>query len=137
VKTIESEAHRSPQRQAELDHWRLMLDGGLKQFNLMSQMGVNFVAGTDAGWMYSPFDALAEEMALMNEGGVPAVDVIAAATGKVAAVLGIGDRTGRLGVGMEADIISVAADPLQDLRGLNQVAMVMSRGRLISDGRTP
>jgi imidazolonepropionase-like amidohydrolase len=137
VKTIEAERDRSPQRQAELDHWRLMLDGGLKQFSMMQEMGINFVAGTDAGWMYSPFDALAEEMALMNEGGVPAVDVIAMATGKVAAVLGIADRTGRLEVGMEADMISVAADPLRDLRCLNRVAMVMSRGRLISDGRTP
>jgi imidazolonepropionase-like amidohydrolase len=44
---------------------------------------------------------------------------------------------GQVAVGMEADLISVAGDPLQDLRSLNRVAMVMSRGRLISDGRTP
>jgi imidazolonepropionase-like amidohydrolase len=100
-------------------------------------MGINFVAGTDAGWMFSPFNALAEEMALMNEGGIAALDVVAAATGKAASVLGIADRVGRVAVGMEADLISVGGDPLQDLRSLNRVAMVMSRGRLISDGRTP
>jgi imidazolonepropionase-like amidohydrolase len=136
VKTIEAEPNRTPQRQAELDHWRLMLDGGIAQFARMQQMGVNFVAGTDAGWMYSPFDGLAEEMALMNEGGMTALDVIASATAKSASSLGIGDRVGRLEVGMEADLISVPADPLQDLRALNGVAMVISRGRLISDGRT-
>jgi imidazolonepropionase-like amidohydrolase len=137
VKMIESETDRSPKRQAELDQWRRMLDGGLAQFRLMQQMGINFVAGTDAGWMFSPFNALAEEMALMNEGGIAALDVIAAATGKAASVLGIADRVGQVAVGMEADLISVAGDPLQDLRSLNRVAMVMSRGRLISDGRTP
>jgi imidazolonepropionase-like amidohydrolase len=136
VKMIESETDRSPKRQAELDQWRRMLDGGLAQFRRMQQMGINFVAGTDAGWMFSPFNALAEEMALMNEGGIAALDVIAAATGKAASVLGIADRVGQVAVGMEADLISVAGDPLQDLRSLNRVAMVMSRGRLISDGRT-
>jgi imidazolonepropionase-like amidohydrolase len=134
---IESEPDRSPKRQAELDQWRRMLDGGLAQFRRMAQMGINFVAGTDAGWMFSPFNALAEEMALMNEGGIAALDVIAAATGKAASVLGIADRVGQVAVGMEADLISVAGDPLLDLRCLNRVAMVMSRGRLISDGRTP
>jgi imidazolonepropionase-like amidohydrolase len=137
VRMIESEPDRSPKRQAELDQWRRMLDGGLAQFRRMAQMGITFVAGTDAGWMFSPFNALAEEMALMNEGGIAALDVIAAATGKAASVLGIADRVGQVAVGMEADLISVAGDPLQDLRSLNRVAMVMSRGRLISDGRTP
>ncbi|MCW2639829.1 MAG: Imidazolonepropionase, partial [Dactylosporangium sp.] len=102
VKMIESETDRSPKRQAELDQWRRMLDGGLAQFRLMQQMGINFVAGTDAGWMFSPFNALAEEMALMNEGGIAALDVIAAATGKAASVLGIADRVGQVAVGMEA-----------------------------------
>jgi imidazolonepropionase-like amidohydrolase len=137
VMKIESESNRSPQRQADLDQWRLMLDGGLAQFSRMQQMGINFVAGTDAGWMYSPFNGLPEEMALMNEGGIAALDVIAAATGKAAATLGIGDRVGQVAVGMEADLISVNGDPLTDLRRLNRVAMVMSRGRLIRDGSTP
>jgi imidazolonepropionase-like amidohydrolase len=137
VMKLEAESNRSPRRQADLDQWRLMLDGGLAQFSLMQQMGINFVAGTDAGWMYSPFNGLPEEMALMNEGGISALDVIAAATGKAADTLGIGDHVGRVAAGMEADLISVNGDPLTDLRRLNEVALVMSRGRVIRAGSTP
>ena len=38
----------------ELDRWKRMLDDNLRNFSAMRQLGVSFVAGTDAGWRLHP-----------------------------------------------------------------------------------
>ena len=73
--------------------------------------GVNFIAGTDAGWRRTRFDDLAYELYLMTEGGMSALEAIRHGTAYTAEVLGIGDKVGTVKPGFTADIIAVAGDP--------------------------
>lgn len=53
------------------------------------------------------------------------------ATGRSAEVAGIGDVTGTIAIGKCADMIVTAQNPLEDLRALRKVDMVITNGQLI------
>ena len=53
------------------------------------------------------------------------------ATGQSARLAGLGDVTGTLAPGMSADMIVAAGNPLDDLRVLRTLDMVVARGRVI------
>ena len=55
------------------------------------------------------------------------------ATGKAAKVAGIGDITGTLEKGKCADMIVTEKNPLEDIRALGQVEMVVARGNRIEN----
>jgi imidazolonepropionase-like amidohydrolase len=59
--------------------------------------------------------------------------VLRLATSDAAAALGIGDRTGRIAEGMEADIVFFASNPLGDPASLRKPALILSDGT----ARTP
>jgi len=60
---------------------------------------------------------------------VPVVDVLASATSRAADALGVGDRTGRLRPGLDADLLVVRGDPIADVTRLCDVLAVVARGR--------
>ncbi len=97
----------------------------------MRAAGVRFVAGTDAGWRFTPFDGLVTELELICETGAAPGEAIAAGTSGAAGAMGIGAETGALGEGLAADIIAVAGDPLADLGVLRRPAMVMLGGVVV------
>jgi imidazolonepropionase-like amidohydrolase len=115
--------------------WQRKFDNGMEQFRRLQLAGVNFVTGTDAGWHRTPFDGIAEEMALISECGPSAMDTILSATSRAADHHGLGDTTGRVRAGLAADLIAVDGDPLTDLRTLRNIRMVMSDGALHTAAR--
>ena len=42
----------------------------------------------------------------------------------------LGDRSGRIDAGFEADMILIPANPLEDISALQDVLLVMSNGRI-------
>ena len=68
-------------------------------------------------------------------GGQPAMDAIIASTSLNASALGLGDRIGSVAEGMDADLIAVEGDPLQDITALQRVQFVMRAGRVYVYGR--
>jgi imidazolonepropionase-like amidohydrolase len=62
--------------------------------------------------------------------GQSAADAIVSATSLSAAALGLGDRIGAIAPGMQADLIAVDGDPLQDITALQRVVFVMKGGRV-------
>ncbi|GAB2467956.1 imidazolonepropionase-like amidohydrolase [Conyzicola lurida] len=115
--------------------WQRKFDNGMEQFRRLQLAGVNFVTGTDAGWHRTPFDGIAEEMALISECGPSAMDTILSATSRAADHHGLGDQTGRVRAGLSADLIAVDGDPLTDLRSLRNIRLVMSGGTLHTPAR--
>jgi imidazolonepropionase-like amidohydrolase len=115
-------------KQAYLDKWKMMLADNLEQFRRFREAGVNFIAGTDAGWRLTRFDDLPSELYLMTQGGMSALEAIRCGTSFTAEVLGIGDTVGTVKPGYTADIIAVAGDPLGDLRKLRDVRLVLQGG---------
>jgi len=121
----------APDERAMLDRWRRMLDGNLDNAARLRRAGVRFVAGTDAGWRYTPFDGLVAEMSLLEEAGVPRAEALIAATSGAAAAVGLEDETGSLREGLCADVIAVPGNPLDGLDVLRRPAFVMRAGAVI------
>jgi imidazolonepropionase-like amidohydrolase len=88
--------------------------------------GVPIAFGTDAGVFRHGLNA--KEFEYMVEGGMPAMEAIKSATYHAARLLGKLDDLGTIEVGKIADLIAVAADPLQDIKALQQVSFVMKDG---------
>ena len=62
--------------------------------------------------------------------GQPAAAAIVSATSLSAEALGLGTRIGTIAPGMQADLIAVDGDPLQDITALQRVVFVMKGGRV-------
>ena len=91
--------------------------------------GLKVVFGTDA--VAGAHGRNAEELVCrVREAGQAANDAIVSATSGAAESLGLGDRIGRLGPGLEADLVAVEGDPLLDITTLRRVVFVMKGGRV-------
>jgi imidazolonepropionase-like amidohydrolase len=62
--------------------------------------------------------------------GLTPVEALRSATTVAADLLGMGGRTGAIQPGFEADLIVVERNPLQDVRALADVLVVISNGRV-------
>ena len=100
-----------------------------RQVTRAKKMGVTVAFGTDAG----VFDhgKNAGEFALMVRAGMTNKEALASATTVAAEELGMENEIGKIAVGYSADMIAVAANPLDDIRTLEKVDWVMVRGRII------
>jgi imidazolonepropionase-like amidohydrolase len=67
----------------------------------------------------------------VRAGGQDPMSAITSATSLSAESLGLGNRTGTLAPGYDADIIAVAGDPLADIGALEHVVFVMKGGRVV------
>jgi imidazolonepropionase-like amidohydrolase len=107
-----------------------MAADNIRQFRQMLAAGVKFVAGTDAGWRFTPFDSLPVELDLMRQAGMSSMEAIVAATGRAAQACRIADQTGTLRPGLAADIIAVPGNPLDDLSVLQHPELVLQDGQI-------
>ncbi len=88
--------------------------------------GVRIAFGTDTG--VSSHGQNAQEFALLVKAGMSPAAAIRAATVDAATLLGRAESLGTIEPGKEADIIAVAASPLEDVTQLERVRFVMHRG---------
>lgn len=132
VEVMTAKKDRTPVEDAFLERWIKMLDDNLAQFRQLRDAGVPFVAGTDAGWRFTPFDGLPLEMELMHRGGMSTMEAITAGTGFAAKVIGIDDKVGTLTKGLAADVIVVGGNPLDNLGALRDLKLVMQAGQVRS-----
>ena len=90
--------------------------------------GVQIIAGTDAGLDNCPHDAYISGLEALATMGLPAVEILDAATLRAARALGVDDRTGTIESGKDADLIAVRGDPRTDISVLNHLELVVARG---------
>ena len=108
---------------------RQALEVSGRQVTRAKAMGVTVAFGTDAGVFEHGRNA--GEFVLMVKAGMTNKEALASATSVAADVLGMGTEIGKIAVGYSADMIAVAANPLDDIRTLEKVDWVMVRGRII------
>ncbi len=96
--------------------------------------GIDVVLGNDVGcpWI-TQYDFWRELYYFHKYVGVSNAFALYTATGKAARVAGIGDFTGTLERGKCADMIVTERNPLEDIRALGQVEMVVARGNRIEN----
>ncbi len=66
----------------------------------------------------------------IEKAGQKPMDAIAGSTSLAAESLGLGDKIGSIAPGMEADIIALEGNPLEEASALRRVAFVMKGGRI-------
>jgi imidazolonepropionase-like amidohydrolase len=94
------------------------------------KMGVKIVAGTDTGYLPQSTRRIPDEIAELVAIGMPPMDAIKAGTSMAAECLGIEKRTGSIRPGLEADLIVVDRNPLDDVNALRDVLLVMNNGKV-------
>ena len=97
----------------------------------LHEQGVTVVAGTDTFGEQEAGATTIQELELMVEAGLPAHDVVQAATGNAAKHLGLLSDIGTVEVGKIADLIIVEGDPLTNISALRNVKIVVQARRIV------
>ena len=119
------------------DELRALVREALKrQGNLLRRLhedGVAIVPGSAApNPLLMPGQGLHDELALLQQAGFSASEVITLATAGAARALGIGQQRGTIEVGRLADLLVVEGDPRQELSLLRHPSEVVLRGRRLT-----
>lgn len=93
-------------------------------------MGIRLAAGADTDYGPEGVTRISHEVMRFRALGLTPVEALAAATSGAAELLGIGARTGRLAEGLEADLIVLEGNPLDDAAWLQDVLVVVTNGRV-------
>ena len=94
------------------------------------RMGVKIVTGADTQYGPESLSRISGEVAHLVELGLTPVEALRSATTVAADLLGLAGKTGAIQTGFEADLIVVERNPLQDVRALADVLVVISNGRV-------
>jgi len=96
--------------------------------------GIPIAMGTDAGnpmTLHGP--SVYAEMESMQAAGLTPMQVLVASTRVAAATMGIGDRTGTVEKGKDADLVLLGADPTSDIGAFREVKFVVRGGVVRSE----
>jgi imidazolonepropionase-like amidohydrolase len=124
--------------------WQRMLDSKTgdaltrmrKAYRHLLDLGVPFVASTDAGIpgvFHHHLPLALKVFGAISE--MSAEQTLRTATSAAARALGVDQFTGRLKATLDADIVLVAGNPLEDLAALAEPVGVWARGRMALDPR--
>jgi imidazolonepropionase-like amidohydrolase len=94
------------------------------------KVGVRIVTGADTGYGPNSVTRIAHEMAAFVEIGMTPLQALQAATTVAADLLAIEKRTGAVEAGLEADLIVVEHNPLEQIRTLEDPLLVVSNGQV-------
>jgi len=95
---------------------------------------VKIVLGTDA--VAGSHGRNAEEFIYrVKDGGDTPMDALMSGTSVAAESLGMAGKIGSLAIGMEADLVAVEGDPLDDITAVRRVVFVMRHGRIYKNTR--
>jgi len=94
--------------------------------------GVNIVMGTDVGGRpyILPGISVHEEMELMQQGGIPPIDIIKISTHNAAKMLGILHKTGTIEQEKTADMVLLNENPLEDISNTLSIQQVIKDGTI-------
>ena len=92
--------------------------------------GVKIVTGADTGYGPESILRIPMEVGHFVRMGMTPLEAIRSATVVAAEMLGLEESTGAIRPGLEADLIVVQGNPLEDIRFLQDVLMVVSNGRI-------
>jgi imidazolonepropionase-like amidohydrolase len=93
-------------------------------------LGVPVIIGVDTEYGANSTSRVSLEVMHLRELGFTAMDAIRAATSIAATCLGLQQRIGTLAPGMEADLVVIERDPLDDVRALQDAVIVIADGRV-------
>ena len=93
-------------------------------------LGVPIATSTDSGYGSQSLARIGTEMTHFVDLGMTPFEALQSATTIAADLLQVSDRTGRIEAGYEADLVVVNDNPLEDIRVVQDVVLVMSNGQM-------
>ena len=105
-------------------------DSILKEVKSYEDVGGEIMFGTDIGYL-TDYAALTQEYSYLARAGLRFPQILATLTTNPASRMGLGDRTGKIQAGMDADITVLDGDPAEDVNAFSKVALTMREGRVI------
>ena len=93
-------------------------------------LGVPVITGVDTEYGPQSVSRIPLEIMYFQQLGMTAMDAIRSATSVAASCLGIAQRTGTLRAWMEADMVVVERNPLDDVRALQDAVIVITDGKV-------
>ncbi len=98
-------------------------------FKKAHAMGLKIATGADNDYTEGTINRISLEIEHFVRMGMSHFDAIQCATVNSAELLGVEKETGRIQSGYEADMVLIPANPLIDIRAVQDVLMVMSNGQ--------
>ncbi len=95
------------------------------------KLGVKIVTGTDTGYGPGSVVRISHELEELVGAGLSPLEAIQAATTVAADLLGVADHTGKIAQGLDADLIVVERNPLEDMRAMEDVLLVVNNGKVV------
>ena len=108
------------------------VDGHRNWFQTALRSGVKMALGSD---VFPLRESALLEMGLWVKDGATRWQTLLAATTNAAQLCGRGSDLGTVEVGKLADLIAVAANPLEDMENLGKLLLVVKEGKVVSDKR--
>ena len=109
---------------------KAMLPTGREMAARAWKMGLKIVAGTDTSYFDKNNRTMADEIIELSDAGLGPMDAIKAGTSVSAEELGVDKRTGSIRAGYEADFVVIDRSPLENIRHIGDVVMVVNNGRI-------
>ncbi len=94
------------------------------------KLGVTMATGADNYYDAQSVNRISLEVWHLQRLGLSPFEALQAATVNSAELLMLGDSTGRIAEGFEADMILIPSNPLEDISALQDVLLVMSNGQI-------
>jgi imidazolonepropionase-like amidohydrolase len=106
-----------------------------QQLHDFYKAGGTVLFGTDVGYLTDY--ATSDEYVMLAGAGLNFTQILAMLTTNPAQRFGQSRHTGRIAVGLDADIVLLAGDPAADIQALDKVAYTIRRGRIIYSKTPP
>ena len=131
IRMLEDMEDLTAAQQAELNAARQSSDARMDHFARMRDAGVVMAAGSDSAWSYYPMGDYQTDIEAHAMAGMSNMEAIVSATRDAARSCCIDSLVGTLDPGMQADVLIVNGNPLEDLADLRHVADVFLAGSRI------
>ncbi len=106
-----------------------MRETATARLQALAGAGAQFISSTDCGIPNNPHTALPASLGVLGAlSGLANVEILRSTTSRAAVALRIDGITGSLRQGLQADVLAVTGNPLEDLTALLRPALVMKGG---------
>jgi len=95
------------------------------------KLGVKIAAATDTSYGKNSTLRMGLELEELVGIGMTHIEAIQAATSSAADMLGITDHTGSIGVGLDADLLILERNPLDNVGAVHDPLMVINNGKIV------
>ncbi|HEY7818975.1 MAG TPA: amidohydrolase family protein [Vicinamibacteria bacterium] len=99
-------------------------------FRRARSLGIPIVTGADSSYGPESLSRITTEIVNYVKLGMGPLEAIQSATVRAAEMFGLEKETGVLEAGFEADLIVIERNPLEDIRVIQDVLVVISNGRI-------